>query len=214
MTGKSEFFSVSKRHIVKQLSPKLIYTKLLFLYAFIYTLSFFLGCLLFHALKLESERYISDRINEYFSVSFDECETIYDYTDLLLNISNIDISHLLIIFTAGFTMLAGVIVSILFLFRGFSFGFSISYFAFAVNNGILSISYPYASLVIYSVICAVEAVILIHFGVKTTWFSDDFKLLGGRPRVIIKSKALYSQLFRFLIAFGAILILNLIRCVV
>lgn len=214
MTNNTEFFSVAKKRKVKLLSPQFIYAKLLLIYSLLYTASFALGCLLFHSLELNNGEFISDRITKYFSVSFSKCENIYDYANTLLDISSTDISHLLIVFTAGFTMLVGVITSVIFVVRGFSLGFSLSYVAYAVNSGVLNVEHPTAAVVIYSIISAALAAVLIHFGVKTACFSDEFKTLCGRPRMIIKSKALYLQLLRFLTAFGAILILNLIRCVV
>lgn len=214
MTTNTEFFSVTKKRKVKLLSPEFIYAKLLLVYALFYTVFFVLGCLLFHSLELSDSAFISSRINGYFSIDFAQCENAFDYANTLLDISNTDISHLLIIFTAGFTMLVGVIVSVIFIVRGFSLGFSLSYIAYAVNSGSLGIEHPYAAVVIYSMLSASLAAVLIHFGVKTACFSDDFKTLCGRPRMIIKSKALYLQILRFLIAFGAVLILNLIRCVI
>lgn len=214
MTHNTEFFSVTKKRKVKLLSPEFIYAKLLLIYALLYTLSFVLGCLLFHSLELNDGEFISERVERYFSVDFSKCQSSYDYANTLVDISSTDISHLLIIFTAGFTMLAGLVVSVIFVVRGFSLGFSLSYIAYAVNCGSLDVEHPHAAVVIYSLICAALAVVLIHFGVKTACFCDDFKNLCGRPRMIIKSKALYLQLLRFLIAFGAVLILNLIRCVI
>ncbi len=213
MTENTGYFSISKKRKVKLLTKELVFAKLLFVYAFLYTLAFAVGCFLFHALNAENSKMINARINAYFAVDFLECENMFDRANLLIDISASDISHLIIIFTAGFTMLVGIVISLLLIFRGFSLGFSISYFTYAIQNDALVLENSYLSIIFFSVICALCAAIMINFGVKTTCFSDDFKALGGVPRKIIKSKALYSQLFRFLIAFGAILILNLFRCI-
>ncbi len=212
MTGKTEFFSIRKKPKVKLLSPQFIYAKLLAIYSFVYTIAFVIGCFLFHSLNIEPEHLANSKISGYFSASLAECNGIYDYIDLLLKVSAADISHLIIIFSAGFTMLTGLLVSAVYIFRGFSFGFSISYLTFALQNGFIDIKHPYTVIAIYSVLYAVIAVLLIHFGVKTACFSDEFKALCGRPSMIIKSKAVYLHFLRFLIAFGAILLINLTRC--
>lgn len=213
MTGNTEFFNISDTSKVKLLSPRFVYAKLLVIFALLYTAAFAVGCLLFHLLDYKSSESINLRIESYFSVDFSDCENIFDYSNTLLDMSRSDLSHLLIIFAAGFTMLAVAAISLLLVFRGFSLGFSICYFTYAVRTNAISLEYPYASVILYSAVCAVIAAIMIHISVKTALFSDEFKLLCGRPRRIIKSKAIYLQLFRFLIAFGAVIISNLIRCV-
>ena len=210
MTNDTAFFT-PKKH-VKLISPQFIYAKLLCLNSLIYTAAFILGYFVFHSLKVNEGQIISERINAYFSVNFTECQSVYEFIDLLLDISSNDISHLLIIFTAGFTMLSGVIISALHAIRGFSLGFTISYLAFAEKSHLPS-SNVSNIIIVYSVLCATITALFIHFGVKTSCFSDEFKSLGGRPRLIIKSKAVYLQFMRFFIAFGAILILNSIRSV-
>lgn len=213
MTGNTEFFNVSGKPKIKLRTPQFIYARSLLLYTFFYTIAFAFGCLLFHFLETKESATIDARILSYFSADFADCDDIFEYTGRLLTLSKQDLSNIFIIFTAGFTMLAGVIVSALLLFRGFSMGFSISYLAYTIRCSSISLERPIASVILFSVLCAIGAALMIHMSVKTTIFADDFKALGGRPRKIIRSKALYMQIFRFLIAFGAILILNLIRCV-
>ena len=213
MTGNTGYFKVSGNPKIKLRTPQFIYARMLFVYALLYTLAFALGCLLFHLLDVKDSAAIDARISAYFSADFAACEDIFDYTTELLTFSKQDLSNIFIIFTAGFTMLSGAIISGLLVFRGFSMGFSISYLAFAVRSGSVELEHPIASVILFSVLCALCAAIMIHMGVKTTVFADEFKALGGRPRKIIRSKALYMQIFRFLIAFGAILIFNFIRFV-
>lgn len=213
MTGNTEFFKVSGKPKIKLRTPQFIYARALLIYTLLYTVAFALGCLLFHFVENKESAAINARILAYFSADFSDCSDIFAYTKQLLARSKQDLSNIFIIFTAGFTMLSGIIVSALFLFRGFSMGFSISYLAYAIRSGSIHLEHPIASVILFSLLCAVGAAIMIHAGVKTTIFADEFKALGGRPRKIIRSKALYMQIFRFLIAFGAILILNLIRCV-
>ena len=206
------FFNVRKSRAVKFLTPSYIYVKLLVLFALFYALSFALGCFLFHLLEVKSSTMINSRINSYFSVSFLNCENVFDVSEKVIEISRADISHLIILFTAGFTMLASVAISLLLVYRGFALGFSISYFTFAIKNNLLTIGTSYTPIIVFSTISAVIAVIMIHVGVKTALFADEFKSLGGIPRKIIKSQAVYTQLLRFLIALGGIFILNSVRC--
>ncbi len=198
---------------IKLISPRHVYARLLLIFTCLYTLSFAVGCLSLHLLNYQSSEIINSRIEAYFSADFSACESVFDYSNTLLDISSSDISHLLFIMAAGFTMLATAAISLLLVFRGFALGFSICYFTYAVREGLVTLTYPYAAVIVYSLICAVTAAIMIHISVKTAIFSDEFKSLCGRPKRIIASKAIYLQLLRFLIAFGAILILNLIRCV-
>lgn len=211
MAKDTEFNSDTKPKI-KLLTPKLIYAKILFVYTIIYTLSFMIGCFVFHSLDLKSGQYVSDILASNFSNSISGCENIFDIASLVLDISKTDISHLVIVFMSGFTMITGLVGFAIFVFRGFSFGFSVSYLASAVALGELQGQNLYFSIAFFSFVCALCTVVLLHFAVKTSSFCDEFKSLCGRPKLIIKSKALYIQIFRFLIAFGAILILNLIRC--
>ncbi len=213
MTENIGYFSISKRRKVKFISPNFVYAKLLLIYAFLYTLAFASGCFIFHALDAENSIAINSRINAYLSADFLSADSWLERANLLLEISASDVSHLIIIFTAGFTLLVGIIISLLLIFRGFSLGFSISYFTYAIKSGAVVIEKPNIAVVLFSLACAFSAAIMIHFSVKTTCFSDDFKALGGIPRRIIKSRALYSQLLRFLIALGAVLILNMLRCI-
>lgn len=213
MTGNTGYFKVYGRQGVKLRTPQLIYARSIFIYSLFYTVAFSLGCVLFHLLDTKESEMINSRISAYFSTTFSDCKTVFDFATKLLAISQQDLSGIFVIFCAGFTMLCGIVISMFLLFRGFSMGFSLSYFVYAIRSNAIALAHPAAAMVLFSVMNAAFAVIIIHLGVKTTIFSDEFKALGGRPRKIIRSKALYMQIFRFLIAFGAILILNLIRCV-
>lgn len=212
MNESTGFFSVSHGKKIKLRTPKFIYARLLFIYALLYTLSFIGGCLLFHFADMTESEKFNAHILSYFSVDFSDCSDIFDYALLVLSMSKSDIYHLMIIFSAGFTMLSGLIITSLAVFRGFSLGFSLSYLVFALRQGYITLDHPIASLVVYSVTCAVIAAIILNFSVKSALFCEEFKSMCGRPRKIIRSKALYAHISRFLIAFGAFLILNLFRC--
>ena len=212
MTKNTDTISKARPKI-KLLTPKIIYAKILFTYTALYTLAFFVGCIFFHSLELTSGQYVSEILANNFLNSFSDCKNIFEIAFLMLEMSKADITHLAIIFMSGFTMITGLIGTAVFAFRGFSLGFSVSYLASAVTLGELQSDRTCFSVFVFSVICAMSTVVLIHFAVKTSCFCDEFKTLCGRLKLIIRSKALYKQIFRFLIAFGAILILNLIRCV-
>ena len=213
MTGNTGFFKVVGGPKIKLRTPQFIYAKMLFVYTLLYVLFFAFGCFVYHALPIPTGVSFNERITTYFSVGFSDCDGLLEGTRRLLAYSRQDISNAVIVFTAGFTMLSGLIISGMLAFRGFSMGFSVSYLVYAVRESAVDLAHPYTSVILFSILAAAHAAILIHIGVKTTVFSDEFKALGGRPRKIICSKALYMQIFRFLIALGAVLILNLIRCV-
>lgn len=96
--------------------------------------------------------------------------------------------------------------------RGFSFGFAVSYLASFIRKAPDLFTRPTLSLLLFSCFGAFCAALMIHLSVRTLMFSDAFKALGGRPRLILRSRALYAQLLRFITAFGAILLLTLLRC--
>lgn len=190
------------------------YAKLLFFLSFFYTLAFSTGGLLFHILDYSCSVSMNERIQSYFSVSFSRCEHMLDFLNLILNISISDLSYAFMIFTAGFTMLAGIVIPLLLSFRGFALGYSVAYFTYAARNNIVIFEHPYLSAILYSVICALVSVLMIHLGVKTIAFSKELKLLCGNMNMIIKSKRLYFQFGLFIVDLGAIIILNMIRCVI
>lgn len=213
MTENTSFFAVNNKHKIKLRTPGYIYARLLLIYTVIYTLAFAGGCFLFHFLDLPESRSLNSRILSYFSVNFSNCNDIFDASALVLSVSKSDIYHLLLVFSAGFTMLSGLIISSLLIFRGFSLGFSLCYLICALREHYVALEHPTAALILYSITCAIISALLLHSSVKSAQFCDEFKALCGNPRKIIRSKALYSHIFLFLIVFGAFLILNLIRCI-
>jgi len=214
MTENTGFFSISsEKPKVKLRAPQYIYVRMLLFYTLLYAVAFFLGCLLFHFLNVKESQMMNAHIIAYFSKSADYT-SVFDFAKQTVFFCREDLSHLLLIFIAGFTMLAGLTVSAILIFRGFSLGFSVSYLAYAVRGDMILIDHPTAAVVLYSLLCAFTAAIMLHSAVKAVMFSDDFKALCGRPSRIIRSKALYLHIFRLLIGEGAILILNLIRYIV
>jgi len=213
MTENTSFFTVKKKRRIKLRTPQYIYALLLLKYTAFYTVAFALGCLLFHLLDVQSSERFNASIISYFSVGFSGCTDVFACASLLLSACKSDLYFLIVVFTAGFTMVSGLVIFSAVSLRGFSLGFSTSYLVFAFKKGFISVEHPYITITLYSIIFAAMAAILLNFSAKSDLFCDDFKALCGNPRKIIRSKALYLHIFRFLIAFGAFLILNLIRLV-
>lgn len=210
MTEKTGYFKVASPRI-KLRTPQHIYVRLLLVYTCVYTLAFFLGCLLFHVLKI-NEGQIFSTDPTFFDVGLTDCEDIYAFCEQILSLSRRDLTDAFVLFAAGFTMLAGLAVSLTLAMRGFSLGFTVNCLAFVLRSDPMRFPHPVMTVTLFSILSAVGAAILLHLSVKAVLFSDDFKALCGRPSKIIRSKALYTHIFRFLVVFGAFLILNLIRC--
>ena len=194
-------------------SAEAVYSKRLLVYTFFYTAAFAAGCLVFHMLDAGSSARLNAQILRYFSFDLGECSTFFDVCDYLLSSCSQELSHLFLIFTAGFTLFATLAISLLLVYRGFALGFSVSYLTFSVRYGLVALEKPQLAVVVYTLLCAMIAAVLIHFGVRSSLFSEEFKALCGNPKRIAASKALYLHLFRFLTGAGAILLLNLLRCV-
>lgn len=215
MTDSTGFFTVSVRKPkIRFLEPNLIYARLLLWYTFAYTVAFGGGCLMFHWLNVKESQTFNIRIESYFSKSIFSADNVYDFLEAFVSTCQKDLSHIVLLFAAGFTLFAGLAVFTLLSFRGFALGFSASYFVYAIRTQCISLAHPKLSLCIYSVICATVAAVMLHSAVKSVMFSDAFKALGGRPRKILCSKELYRHVFRLLIGLGATLLLNFIRYVV
>ena len=213
MTDNREYFRLSSGKKIKLLTPRYVYARLLFIYSLLYTLAFVCGCILFHALNLTQSDVWDTNILSYFSVDFSKCADVFDFAELVISISQSDIGQLLIVFCAGFTMLSGLIVCSTLIYKGFSLGFSLSYLVFALQEKHITLEHPIATIIIFSLTSAIIASILIVFSAKSVIFCDDFKSLCKNTRKIICSKAVYSHFCTFLIALGAILILNIIRSI-
>ena len=213
MAEKADYFSISNKPKIKLLSKRSVFIKLLFTYSLLYSFSFVLGFLLFKNFSFKSNSVFNTHIKEFFSVEFSQYKNISEAAKSLFEISRTDISHLIIILISGFTLFVGTIISILLVFKGVSQGFSLSYLTYAAYSNNVTLRHGILSIIMYSLTLVICVAIMIYFCIKTTFFIYEFKSLCGIPRKVIRSKALYSQFFRFLIAFGAIIILNLIRCI-
>ena len=207
MAENPSYFNISQKFKAKNY----VCAKLILFYTLLYTASFVFGCFLLHFIDVASNSGFNSSIVEYFSVSFSNCESVFDYASLLLLASRNDIYCLAAIFSASFTMLSGIIISSILFFRGFSLGFSSSYLVLALKEHYISIDHPYISIILYYFTSAIIAAVLIVFSVKSLSFCNDFKALCGNARKIFRSQSLYSHIYYFIFAIGTFLMINLIR---
>lgn len=191
-----------------------IYSKLMFRYAIVYVIAFGIGIAAYYIFDFP----FSDKINTYiyghFGNLFDECKVPVDYLRTLLDCSYVDIKHLLFIFTAGFTMFASTAMIFVIFYRGLSLGFSVGYLVTALRNGIISFNSTEIAFAVFLCANAFIASAMIVMCSKTSIFSDEFRRMGGRKRIILRSRVLYNQIFRLLMILGIILIINLVRGVI
>lgn len=188
-----------------------IYAKYALLYTLCYTVMFAIGCLLFHMVGSTSTVF-DRRIVGCFSADFSDCSDAFTFADRLLALSAQELIRLGLTFMAGFTIFASLALGGILMVRGFYFGFAVSYLTSFIRKAPHLLSHPTRSLLLFSCLGAFCAALMIHLSVRTVMFSDAFRSLGGRPRLILRSRALYAQILRFITAFGAILLLTLLRC--
>lgn len=212
MTKQTDTFRIPRQKRVKLVTPRSVYAKYTLIYALCYTAAFAVGCLLFHVTGGAENAQFDRRIAGWFSVSLSDCADAFDFAKRLLSFGAQDLMRLALIFTAGFTVFVSFAVAGILLFRGLSFGFAVSYLASLIRRDAFTLPRPIASLVLFSLFGALTAALMIHLSVRTTMFSDEFKALCGRPRLILRSRALYTQILRFTVAVGAILLLTMLRC--
>lgn len=213
MTERTDTFRIPKKKRVRLITPRYVYTKFTLLFSFCYTAAFAVGCLLFHLTGGAANAQFDRRIAAYFDASLADCADAFAAARRLLNCGAQDLMRLGLIFMAGFTVFVAFAEAGILAFRGLSFGFSVSYLASMLRREAFFLPRPMLSLTLFSLYGAVCAALMIHLSARTVLFSDAFKALCGRPRLILRSPALYAQLFRFTVAIGAILLLTLLRCV-
>ncbi|NLK39990.1 MAG: hypothetical protein GX303_07125 [Clostridiales bacterium] len=191
-----------------------IYSKLLFRYALIYVIGFGIGLAAYYLFDFP----FSDKINAYIYGHFDNlfknCKNPFDYLRVLIDCSNVDIKHLFFIFTAGFTLFAGIAMLCVILYRGISLGFSVGYLITVLKNGMITFNSIEVAFAVFLCANAFIASAMIVMCTKSTVFSDEFRRMGGRKRVIFRSRVLYNQIFRLLMILGIILLINLLRCII
>lgn len=212
MTKQTDTFRIPKKKRVKLITPRSVYTKFTLIFTFCYTAAFAVGCLLFHLTGGAANAQFDRRIAGYFAGSLADCTDAFAFARRLLSLSAEDLTRLGFLFMAGFTVFVAFAEAGILLFRGLSFGFSVSYLASMLRREAFPLSNPTLSLILFSLSGALCTALMIHLSAQTVLFSDAFKALCGRPRLILRSRALYAQLFRFTVAFGAILLLTLLRC--
>lgn len=212
MTKQTDTFRIPRKKRVRLITPRGVYAKYILIYTLCYTAAFAVGCLLFHLTGGAENAQFDRRIAGFFSASLAGTADAFDFAKRLLSFAAQDLTRLGLIFMAGFTVFVSFAVAGILIFRGLSFGFAVSYLASLVRRDALALPRPVASLMLFSLLGALTAAMMIHLSVRTTMFSDEFKALCGRPRLILRSGALYAQLLRFTVAFGSILLLTMLRC--
>ena len=210
MNENTEYFKV-KSPKIKLRTPQYTYVRLLLIYTCIYIAAFLLGCLLFHSAKInEGQKSIVDI--SYFIPQFPAFDNVFSFAAQSVALAQRDLTDALVLSLAGFTLLAGVTIFCTLALRGFSFGFAINCFAYTLRADTTVAEHPVLSVFLFSCLSAGSTAILLHQAAKSAIFTDDFKALGGRPRKIIRSKALYAHVFRFFVAAGVLLCISLLRC--
>lgn len=191
-----------------------IYTKLLFRYAAVYVVGFVVGLAAYYLFDFPFSEKVNAYIYGHFDNLFRDCRLPIEYLRVLLECSTTDIKHIFFIFTAGFTMFASIAMLCVILYRGISLGFSVGYLITVLQNGMITFNSPEIAFAIFLIANAFIASAMIVLCTKTALFSDEFRRMGGRKRVIFRSRVLYNQIFRLLMILGLILMINLLRCVI
>ena len=164
--------------------------------------------------SLNSNEEIHIKISEHFTNVFVGCESVRDYFLVIFASSATDIRYLIFIFAAGFTYFCGVASSAFIVCRGFALGFSISFFYESLKSQKLNLSYPNAALALFSITELVIALFIVFLSTKSLVFSYDFKKLRGRRSLIMRSPTVYKYLVFYLTAFGLMILINIVSCLI
>ncbi|MEE1357308.1 MAG: hypothetical protein UHG68_07100 [Clostridia bacterium] len=179
-------------------------------YALFYVIFFTLGLIGYYVVKLPFSDTLNGYITSYFSYSFELDKSISDNIAKLICVSYSDIRTLFLIFVGGFTMFSSAAIYGLLFYHALSLGFSALYLVNSMSAGLLS-GVSFINLVFFLFSNAAVCAVIIIFSSKTRIFNDEFKRLGGRKKLIVKSKALYLQIFTLFAVCGAVLFVNIIR---
>ena len=209
MDQYNEFISDSPIKAVYQ--KEKTYPNLIFKNTLIYSLSFAAGMALWYIADFSVSRGVKEAIASRFSGVFSECESVKDFFGILLRCCASDVRQITLAFMAGFTMLAGIALATLLIFRGVALGFSTAYLLCAIRDGSAPLSE--LRLCIYLALSALIAAVVICFCSHCAIFSDEFRALGGRRSLILHSPVLWRQLFAFLLTLGFSVFLGLLNCI-
>ncbi len=199
---KGRFFS----RLERLNSPNYTYLKILFRQLAVYLISFAAGILGFYFLKIPFSEKINTYISNHFSYLFEGCDGFTDHFRALMECSLFDIRHIVFIFVSGFTMFSFFACSLACMYRGLSFGFSVGYIVLGVANKEISVAHFELAFLIFLAANVLVAALFIAFSARSVIFSYDYR------RPTSKKRVLYSFLLTFLVCFGFVIIVNLIRC--
>ncbi len=186
------------------------YTGIIIKSAFIYVAFYCIGLLGYYLVNIPFSETLNKYIVSYFSGTFNFNASMSDNILYLVYSSYSDIRTLFLIFIAGFTMFSTLAIYGLLFFHAFSLGFSSLYLVNAMTAGLIS-EVSFLNLIYFLFANAAISAVLIVFSSKTRVFNDKFRSLGGRKKLIIRSKPLYVHIYTFLYFCGALLLINIIR---
>lgn len=190
---------------------KKAYPLLILKYTVIYSLSFILGMTVWYVTLPNISLQVKNALAMRFSGILTDCTTFSDRFETVLRCTSSDIHHVILTFIAGFTMFTGIALTSLLIFRGFSFGLSGACLLSLIRESEVAISS--LRFGIYLALSALVAASIICFCSKSTIFSDDFRRLGGRRRLIVHSHVLWRQIYDFLLTLGFAVFLGLLNCI-
>ncbi len=184
--------------------------RLLIRYAITFVIAFLIGLIGYYAVKIPFSDGLNAYISSHFSRTFDFGQSISYNTTSLVLASYTDMKTLCLLFVAGFTMFSSIAIYWLLSAQAVSLGFSSLYLVNAMSVGQLS-QVHFFDLVVFLFSSAALSSLMIVFSSKTRIFNDDFRGLGNRKKLIIRSKPLYRQIFTLITLCGAVIFINAVR---
>ena len=185
-------------------------TNLILKFGIAYILFYTLGLVGYYLVSVPLSETLNKYVTSYFSCSFNMNNALSDNVSLLVFASWTDLRTIFFIFVCGFTLFSSIAIYGLLFYHALSLGFSSLYLVNCMSAGHLP-EVSFFNLIFFLFSNAAVASILIVFSSKTRIFTDKFKALGGRRKLIIRSKPLYLHIFTLLCMCGAILFINIVR---
>lgn len=180
-------------------------------YFLMFLLAFTAGMLISKATYVENAD-TNKMISSHFTQVFRGCNGCKDYFTVIISASSSDIRYLLLLFTTGFTYFCAPATSVFLMCKGATLGFSLNYMLISARIGALSLPLPYLAATIFTAIEFITSLFMVWLGAKSLVFSYEFRKLRGRKRRILTSPVIYNYLLLYLTAFGLVLIINTVSC--
>lgn len=212
MTDAYDYVQICSVNDLRENNSDSTSSLLIFRYALVYLLCFTIGLISYYVFDLPFTETLNGYVNSHFTTTFNTSSTLSNNIGLLITVSYADIRTLALIFVAGFTMFSSVAIYSLLGYHALSVGLSSLYLVNSLTAGKLS-GVNFLDVITFLISNAAIASVLIIFSSKSRIFNDEFKRLGGRKKLIIRSKPLYHQIFTLFTVCGAILFINIIRFV-